>query len=115
LSSNKPVASTYFHLPVDEEEDKDINEYQRKYITWVAEPSPASSSSSSTTSPSPLLPSPERTTALNEVLAHDDLYAILGVSKSDNLDKMTLRRAYLTRSKACHPESVILASRFDSN
>ncbi|KAJ7475676.1 DnaJ domain-containing protein [Mycena latifolia] len=72
LSYALSSASTYFHLPVDEEEDKDINEYQRKYITWV--------------------------------LAHDDLYQILGVSKSDNLDKMALRRAYLTRSRACHPD-----------
>ncbi|KAF7330435.1 DnaJ-domain-containing protein [Mycena venus] len=106
LSYALATASAYFYLPVDEREDKDINEYQRKYITWTADASVASSSSSSTpiSNPLPPLPSPERTKALNEVLAHEDLYAILGVSKSDNLDKMALRRAYLTRSKACHPD-----------
>ncbi|KAJ7274543.1 DnaJ domain-containing protein [Mycena haematopus] len=104
LSYALSTASTYFHLPVDEQEDKDINEYQRKYITWTADSAPSSSSTSSTQTPSLPLPSPERTKALSEVLAHDDLYAILGVSKSDILDKMALRRAYLTRSKACHPD-----------
>ncbi|KAJ7674184.1 DnaJ domain-containing protein [Mycena rosella] len=99
------TASTYFHLPVDEQEDKDINEYQRKYLTWVAEPTASSSSSSSShPSPSPPFPSAQRTTALNEVLENDDLYQILGVCKSDNLDKMALRRAYLARSRSCHPD-----------
>ena len=41
---------------------------------------------------------------IEEVLAQEDLYAILGVPHNDNLDKMELRRAYLARSKACHPE-----------
>ncbi|KAJ6577221.1 DnaJ domain-containing protein [Mycena capillaripes] len=104
LSYALSTASTYFHLPVDEQEDKDIDEYQRKYITWVAEPSGASSSTTPTAPPSPPSSSPERTAALNEVLEHEDLYLILGVSKSDNLDKMALRRAYLIRSKACHPD-----------
>ncbi|KAJ6544821.1 DnaJ domain-containing protein [Mycena vulgaris] len=104
LSYALSTASTYFHLPVDEEEDKDINEYQRKYITWVAEPSAASTPPSSSAPASPPFSSDQRTTALNEVLANDDLYRILGVSKSDNLDKMALRRAYLTRSRACHPD-----------
>lgn len=112
------TASTYFHLPVDEQEDKDINAYQRKYLTWTAEPSPSSpspssSSSSSNPAPPPPFPAAERTTALQEVLAHEDLYQILGVTKSDNLDKLTLRRAYLTRSRACHPESVRPTRRLD--
>ncbi|KAJ7127162.1 DnaJ domain-containing protein [Mycena epipterygia] len=106
LSYALSTASTYFHLPVDEQEDKDINAYQRKYLTWTAEPSPssASSSSSSTPTPPPPFPAAQRTTALQEVLAHEDLYQILGVTKSDNLDKLTLRRAYLIRSRACHPD-----------
>ncbi|KAF8207583.1 DnaJ domain-containing protein [Mycena galopus ATCC 62051] len=104
LSFALSTASTYFHLPVDEQEDKDINDYQRKYITWTADSAASSASSSSPTQPLSPLPSPERTKALGEVLAHDDLYAILGVSKSDDLDKLALRRAYLTRSKACHPD-----------
>ncbi|KAF7375032.1 hypothetical protein MSAN_00389300 [Mycena sanguinolenta] len=105
LSYALSTASTYFHLPVDEQEDKDISEYQRKYITWTANSAPSTSSTSPTqSSPPSSSASPERTKALNEVLSNDDLYAILGVSKSDNLDKLTLRRAYLTRSKACHPD-----------
>ncbi|KAJ6607368.1 DnaJ domain-containing protein [Mycena sp. CBHHK59/15] len=109
LSYALSTATTYFHLPVDEQEDKDIDEYQRKYITWVAEPSAGASSSSSSSPSSSSVPSSpplnaQRTAALSEVLANDDLYRILGVSKSDNLDKLTLRRAYLTRSKACHPD-----------
>lgn len=103
--SNQPTASTYFHLPVDEQEDKEINGYQRKYITWDGDLSAGSSSTPSPpTAPPPLSPSQGRPSALDEVLANEDLYGILGVSKSDNLDKPTLRRAYLLRSKACHPE-----------
>ncbi|KAJ6494664.1 DnaJ domain-containing protein [Mycena vitilis] len=98
------TATSYFHLPVDDQEDNDINQYERKYITWVADPSGHPPSSSSTPPTPPSIPSAERTAALNEVLAHEDLYLILGVSKSDKLDKMALRRAYLTRSKACHPD-----------
>jgi hypothetical protein len=41
-----------------------------------------------------------------EVLSTNDLYHILGVSRSPAIDRLTLRRAYLSRSKACHPESV---------
>ncbi|KAJ7713891.1 DnaJ domain-containing protein [Mycena maculata] len=104
LSYALSTASTYFHLPVDEQEDKDIDEYQRKYITWVAEPSASSSSSPKNPSPPPPSSPGKRTPALDEVLSNDDLYTILGVSKSDSMDKMTLRRAYLTRSRACHPD-----------
>jgi len=99
-------ASTYFHLPIDEDEDEDIEKYERKYLTWVAEPS------GSSTRPLPTNPNTNHDTedkgsaVVNVVLANDDLYEILGVSKYSTLDKITLRRAYLSRSKACHPESV---------
>ncbi|KAJ7178618.1 hypothetical protein C8R43DRAFT_467381 [Mycena crocata] len=106
LSYALSTASTYFHLPVDEQEDKDIDEYQRKYLTWVAEPSAGSTSSPQSTQSTPSPRLAERTKALNEVLENDDLYSILGVHKSDNLDKMALRRAYLTRSRACHPDRI---------
>lgn len=105
--SDQPTASTYFHLPVDEQEDKEINGYQRKYITWDGDLSAGSSSTPSIPTPPPPLPSKARPPALDEVLANEDLYGILGVSKSDNLDKSTLRRAYLLRSKACHPEYAV--------
>lgn len=102
------TASTYFYLPIDEEEDADIENYQRKYLTWIAEPSglsnltqePNTFSSTSSTF------SKDRADILNTVLSSPDLYAILGVPKSASLDKMSLRRAYLARSKDCHPEYV---------
>lgn len=100
------TASTYFYLPIDEEEDADIENYQRKYLTWIAEPSGSSSSTRkpNTSSSTPSTCSKDRTDILNAVLSSHDLYAILGVPKSASLDKMSLRRAYLARSKDCHPD-----------
>lgn len=77
------TASTYFYLPVDEEEDQDIQNYERKYLTW---------------------PSDRDNSVVKSVLSTDDLYQILGVSRQPTLDKISLRRAYLSRSKECHPE-----------
>ncbi|XP_006459134.1 hypothetical protein AGABI2DRAFT_183915 [Agaricus bisporus var. bisporus H97] len=101
------TASTYFHLPVDEEEDKDIENYQRRYLTWVAEPS----SPRNLPPPSPPLlcsgPSEseiERSQVVQTVLSTDCLYQILGVPSAPLPDKITLRRAYLARSRACHPD-----------
>lgn len=94
------TASTYFHLPVDEQEDQDIENYQRKYLTWVAEPS----GSSTRTHPSVETRHERDNSVLKTVLSNDDLYQILGVSRQPILDKMSLRRAYLSRSKACHPD-----------
>ena len=92
------TASTYFYLPVDEEEDKDIQNYQRKYLTWIAEPSDSSTSS-------PHHNADERDdSVVKTVVSNNDLYKILGVSRQPTLDKMSLRRAFLSRSKACHPE-----------
>ncbi|KAF7327602.1 Protein CAJ1 [Mycena kentingensis (nom. inval.)] len=104
LSYALSSASSYFHLPVDEHEDHEISTYQRKYITYPASSSPSSSTfPSSSAAPAPSV-STKREAVLDEILANDDLYAILGVSRSDTLDKLTLRRAYLARSKACHPD-----------
>ena len=114
------AASTYFHLPVDEEEDRDIDNYQRKYLTWVAEPSGSSSSHYSrhkphtNHEPKGIVLSPD-TSVIKAVLATDDLYQILSVSRNSTLDKMTLRRAYLSRSKACHPECVAFRSILSHN
>ncbi|KAL0064793.1 hypothetical protein AAF712_008190 [Marasmius tenuissimus] len=118
LSYALSTASSYFHLPVDEEEDKDILSYERKYLTWTAEPSPSSSSSSAPPSSYSSIPSTstdirdsdsqqadsEKNETVQGVLANDDLYQILGVSQSSPLDKMALRKAYLSRSRACHPD-----------
>ncbi|TFK70308.1 DnaJ-domain-containing protein [Pluteus cervinus] len=99
-----PTASTYFHLPIDEEEDEEINAYQRKFITWIAEPSNTTSSSCSSTENDPVDVECIKNAVVDEVVSNNDLYAILGIQKSGNLDKMTLRRAYLSRSRACHPD-----------
>ncbi|KAI3604383.1 cre-dnj-16 protein [Moniliophthora roreri] len=107
LSYALSTASTYFHLPVDEDEDKDILSYERKYLTWTAEPS-GSSTPSSPSSSSQLSRQQDQeaidSKTVHSVLANDDLYQILGVSKSTYLDKLALRRAYLSRSRACHPD-----------
>ncbi|KAH8100122.1 DnaJ-domain-containing protein [Cristinia sonorae] len=107
-------ASSYFYLPIDDvSEDEDFG---TKHISWESsngdgqdsDDSDASWSSSSTFSPNdpPEFPSRCKRTnsVIEEVLAEDDLYKVLGVSKTANLDRLTLRRAYLMRSKACHPD-----------
>ncbi|KAF5367441.1 hypothetical protein D9758_003804 [Tetrapyrgos nigripes] len=106
LSFAFSTASTYFHLPVDEDEDKDIQSYQRKYLTWRTG---TSTSSPSQTSPHIQQDSdPHFDTAKNEILEHvlasEDLYKVLGISETANLDRVSLRRAYLLRSRACHPD-----------
>lgn len=112
------VASTYFHLPIDEDEDKDIENYERKYLTWVAEPSAPQNFSSTTSGQSQaqldISAETERLETLKIVLSTNCLYEILGVPKHSSLDKITLRRAYLARSRACHPEyaSSQVVSRF---
>ncbi|KAI9567302.1 hypothetical protein HD554DRAFT_982785 [Boletus coccyginus] len=62
-------------------------------------------------SPGPFEPLPPgqsqeniRTREICEVLSTNDLYHILGVARSPVIDRLTLRRAYLSRSKACHPD-----------
>ncbi|KAF9223554.1 DnaJ-domain-containing protein [Gyrodon lividus] len=47
-----------------------------------------------------------RSQEIREVLSSNDLYHILGVPHSPTMtiDRLTLRRAYLSRSKACHPD-----------
>jgi hypothetical protein len=47
----------------------------------------------------------ERETVMAQILKENqDLYRVLGVERSSLHDKMALRRAYLARSKVCHPE-----------
>ena len=120
--SPPPTASSYFHLPIDEDDDLDDDFIPRntRHISWVPADSDGSQSSDSASSSPPSSPPragpsklPDTTTpttsskskaVINEILALNDCYAVLGVSRSSSLDKLTLRRAYLARSKACHPE-----------
>lgn len=125
-----PPASSYFYLPVDDEnEDGEDDSHARpQALQWtdtgkgsppdLEEPgftyASASTSSSSLASDfgdpppsSPPAPTPsKRLAVIEEILAENDLYRILGVSRKSALDRLSLRRAYLSRSKACHPEYV---------
>ncbi|KAK2463465.1 hypothetical protein APHAL10511_004551 [Amanita phalloides] len=97
------TATAYFYLPIDEEEDADIAKYERKSLTWMPQ-QPRSSSPARTTHTSANNSHDEqRTAVLNEILACKDLYDVLGVPKLAT-DRMMLRRAYLSRTKACHPD-----------
>ncbi|KAF9523553.1 DnaJ domain-containing protein [Crepidotus variabilis] len=103
-------ASSYFHLPVDEEEDEEIEKYERRYLTWVAEPSKHFLNADDTSRKEGERSNHNREGAnrdspvVKAVLASDDLYEILGITQAAALEKISLRRAYLTKSKACHPD-----------
>ncbi|KAG8908363.1 hypothetical protein FRB99_007291 [Tulasnella sp. 403] len=68
----------------------------------------ASSAGPSTpTTPSPCQPendtnSPDKYDAIHDILTHDDLYDVLATTR--NADAQQLRRAYIMRSKRCHPD-----------
>jgi hypothetical protein len=98
------TATTFFHLPVDEEEDKAIAEYERKLLTWT---SSKSSHDQSGQAQSQTEDSREQTKIVNAILEKDDLYEVLDIRKSKAVDRLALRRAYLLRSRACHPEFVL--------
>lgn len=49
-------------------------------------------------------PNEEQYDIIHDVLQHEDLYAILGVTRARADDSAALRRAYLARSRRCHPE-----------
>lgn len=76
-----------------------------KHIAWSSQayPSAQKQKSCDTLKSSP---SSDRfyTQEMLQVLSSDDLYCILGVSRSPTIDKVTIRRAYLSRSRACHPD-----------
>ncbi len=104
------AASTYFHLPIDEDEDKDIENYERKYITWVAEPSGSATKAATEPTPAATAPDPDDPATSRRQRSPwrtNDLYLVLGVDRRATLDKMSLRRAYLSRSRTCHPECVL--------
>ncbi|KAI0784461.1 hypothetical protein C8Q75DRAFT_809950 [Abortiporus biennis] len=114
-------ASSYFYLPI--EEDFDETDYRgTKHISWSSSSDTLDSDDSeenlsfdsstiSHTSSSPEYNAsksssrpPKSRAVIKEVLAQEDLYKILGVSRNSRIDRLALRRAYLTRSKACHPD-----------
>lgn len=110
-----PLAATsYFHLPIEEDEDDDFP--TSRHIAWTpSAESTDSDDSDSGAPPPPSSPSQKCSKArqnhkdraiIQEILSENDLYRILGLQRSSRIDKMALRRAYLARSKACHPECV---------
>ncbi|KAI0312667.1 hypothetical protein OF83DRAFT_1215158 [Amylostereum chailletii] len=108
-------ASDYFYLPIDDEtltenDGTDISHHGR-HISWrhLAEKAdvdeaPRRRRSSRSRARRGLKTETHRSPAIAEVLAQENLYEILGVAHGADLDKMELRRAYLSRSKACHPD-----------
>ncbi|KAJ3744204.1 DnaJ domain-containing protein [Lentinula detonsa] len=102
------TVTNLFYLPVDEEEDKDIEDYQRKYLTWTSDQPSRSSKLLTLDEPDSNArrsrAEEERNQTVNDILQNEDLYEVLGVDKSKTLDKLTLRKAYLVRSKSCHPD-----------
>ncbi|KAI0714418.1 DnaJ-domain-containing protein [Cerioporus squamosus] len=110
-------ASTYFHLPIEEDGDlldDDFIPPNTKHISWVPADATDTADPSAPTPPSAAGPSKPRErpphahaktrAVINDILAQDDCYAVLGISRSARVDKLTLRRAYLARSRACHPD-----------
>ncbi|KAI0774986.1 hypothetical protein BD413DRAFT_689403 [Trametes elegans] len=122
LAHPNPTASTYFYLPIDEddgllERDPRASPYTTKHLPWISpdptdsDDSDASSSPSRSSTPvshptraGPAPPPRKSKTVISEILAQNDCYAVLGISRSARTDKASLRRAYLARSKACHPD-----------
>ncbi|KAF7789707.1 hypothetical protein EIP86_000653 [Pleurotus ostreatoroseus] len=117
-------ATSYFYLPVEEDPaDSDLVQLPKSRTPAHSDPyapydgSDFSCSSASTSSSSldtdfdhsdapltPPPPPPKNQTVIDEILSENDLYHILGVVRSPRVDKLALRRAYLSRSKACHPD-----------
>ena len=107
------AASAYFYLPIDDEphqgDPSTLSSYTRS-LSWDG--SEGSSTDHSDDSPtrhaSPITPRNRhrRQQEIADILEQKDLYNILGLSRTPAPDKMGLRRAYLSRSRACHPECV---------
>ncbi|THH21254.1 hypothetical protein EW146_g242 [Bondarzewia mesenterica] len=106
-------ASDYFYLPIDDEQveqDEPLPPHAKhiqwdeteKHIPSYVKDSEACSSRSQSQSHS--FRQRRQCAAIAEILAENDLYEILGVRRAKTLDKMELRRAYISRSKACHPD-----------
>ncbi|EGN98992.1 hypothetical protein SERLA73DRAFT_73565 [Serpula lacrymans var. lacrymans S7.3] len=95
-------ASTYFHLPVDDDDERTMPCYL-KHVPLPPESPPSPQRKKYHISQSYSAPDHKLST-MQEVLSNDDLYRILGIPRSSTIDRNTLRRAYLSRSKACHPD-----------
>ncbi|KAI0261554.1 DnaJ-domain-containing protein [Gloeopeniophorella convolvens] len=107
-------ASDYFYLPIDDEPHLDnpppstISHSYTKSLLWDnSEESSTDHSDDLPTrpsSPTPLRTKHRRRQEITDILEQQDLYNILGLSRAAAADKLELRRAYLSRSRACHPD-----------
>ncbi|EIN04958.1 DnaJ-domain-containing protein [Punctularia strigosozonata HHB-11173 SS5] len=91
-------ATSYFsYLPDNDEEDDNFVPAHSRRISWA----PANEPVMGAKRPQSLK---EEHAIINQVNSEHDLYKILGLPRTADIDKITLRRAYLSRSKACHPD-----------
>lgn len=97
------AASSYFYLPVDE--DEDLESIDDKSLIQA---SSSKSNRSAPPHPKTETKTPHQDPIIADILSSDDLYSVLGVERTAKLDTASLRRAYLRRSRACHPECVFL-------
>jgi hypothetical protein len=108
------AASGFFYLPIDDElhlgepSTSTLSHSYTRSLRWDgSEESSTDHSDDSPTRPSsPTTPRSRhrRQQEITDILEQKDLYNILGLSRAAASDKMELRRAYLSRSRACHPE-----------
>ncbi|KAG1725364.1 DnaJ domain-containing protein [Suillus paluster] len=101
------TASSLFYLQAVNNEDKatENSPIHPKHIAWSPQPYPsAQEQKSCDVLKSSLSDDRFYTPEMLQVLSSDDLYCILGVPRSLTIDKVTIRRAYLSRSRACHPD-----------
>ncbi|TFK50056.1 DnaJ-domain-containing protein [Heliocybe sulcata] len=96
-------ASNYFYLPVEDEETD--ASHSRKQITWTEGAADAKKGlSSDPSSDARSGQSAGKNPVIDHVLSRNDLYEVLGIPRSKAGDRAALRRAYLLRSKDCHPD-----------
>lgn len=101
------TASSFLHLRASDDEHNAIDNVpiHPKHIAWSPQSYPIAEEQKYCDT-SKCSPSDDRfyTPEMLQVLSSDDLYCILGVSRSPTVDRVTIRRAYLSRSRACHPD-----------
>ena len=117
-------ASAFFYLPVDDEphlgepSTSTISHSNARSLSW-ANAAESSTDYSDDTPTCSLSPASSRSRyrhhqEIADILEQKDLYNILGLSRAAASNKMELRRAYLSRSRACHPEYVSICFSFPS-
>jgi hypothetical protein len=109
-------ASAFFYPPIDdnphlgEPSTSTISYSNVRSLSWN-NAGESSTDISDDTPTRPLSPVPSRGRhrrhqEIADILEQKDFYNILGLSRAAASDKLELRRAYLSRSRACHPEYV---------